>query len=232
MKYKVNTPFFIFNPKSYFTGEKIQEFAFLAEKLAEKYTELSIFMTAPFADLQKITAHTRNIIVTAQHMDGIEPGRGMGYVLPESLYESGVKAVFLNHAEKPMNFSELVKSIERANELDIITIVCADSIKEAKAIATLNPDIILCEPTKLIGTGQTSNDEYIRETNEAIKQINPDILVMQAAGISNADDVYKVISLGADGTGCTSGITEADNPKEMFESMIYSVKSAKRELEQ
>ena len=121
-----------------------------------------------------------------------------------------------------MSLAELSKAINRAKENYIETIVCADSIEEAKAIAKLNPDVILCEPTELIGTGKVSDDSYIEKTNEAIREVNSDILVMQAAGISTADDVYRTIKLGADGTGCTSGIVKADNPNEMLRDMVES----------
>lgn len=220
-KVELHTPFFVFNPKSYLYGEELLELVEVAEEIA-KEQEISIFVTAPFADLSSISQKASHVIVTAQHMDGIEPGRGMGHVLPESLVAAGAKAVFLNHAEHPMTISELTKAIKRAKELDIITIACADSILEAQAIAMLNPEILLCEPTELIGTGQTSSEEYIRQTNEAIKKVQPDMLVMQAAGISTADDVYRTLSLGADGTGATSGITEADDPKQALTDMIMA----------
>lgn len=196
--------------------------------MADKYP-ISIFVTVPYTDIVTISNATNNIIVTAQHMDGISPGRGMGYVLPNAIKDAGANATFLNHAEHSLTTSELVKSIEKANELNILTIVCADSIAEAKALSMLNPDIILCEPTELIGTGKTSDESYIIKTNEAIKSINPDILVMQAAGISTADDVYKTISLGADGTGCTSGIVCADDPKKMLIDMIEAAVKANKE---
>ena len=147
-------------------------------------------------------------------------------MLPESVYAAGARATFLNNAEKPLLVNELVKSISRAKELGILTIVCADSIQEAKAIAKLDPDCILCEPTELIGTGETSSEEYIHTTNDAIKSINSSIAVMQAAGISNENDVFRTISLGADGTGCTSGIVKAENPSRMIEKMIEAVAKA------
>lgn len=221
----VNTPFFIFNPKSYLYGEELLEFVDVAEDLSSK-KEVTIFLTAPYADLHAVSQKSKNVIVTAQHMDSLKPGQGMGHILPESLYAAGVRATFLNHAENPMLLSDLSKAIERANELGILTIACADSIQEAKAIAMLNPDIILCEPTELIGTGQTSDDDYIEKTNKAIKDINPDILVMQAAGISTADDVFRTISLGADGTGCTSGIVKAEKPKQMLIDMVEAAERA------
>lgn len=226
-KLTLKEPFFVFNPKSYLYGDELLELAMLVDRLGQE-NKLTVLVTAPYADLQRIKENTSHVIVTAQHMDGLFPGRGMGHVLPESLYNAGARATFLNHAERPLSLSELSKAVERADELGIITIVCADSILEAKSLALLNPDIILCEPTELIGSGQTSSEDYIKETNEAIKALNPDILVMQAAGISTAEDVYRTISLGADGTGATSGITEADNPKEVLTNMIMAVVEASK----
>lgn len=229
-KEQVKHPFFMLNPKSYLYGEELLELAKVADELAAKHP-ISVFVTAPFADLAAIKAATEHVIVTAQHIDGIEPGRGMGHVLPESVHAAGARATFLNHAERPLSFADLVKAMERADELGILTVVCADSLKEAKAIATLKPDIILCEPTELIGTGQTSGEEYIMKTNQAIKEVDSSILVMQAAGISTANDVYQTISLGADGTGCTSGIVKADNPKQMLIDMVEAAVNANIEKE-
>ncbi|MGT2951157.1 triose-phosphate isomerase [Streptococcus cuniculi] len=228
-KVAVKAPFFMFNPKSYLYGEELEGFAKVAEELALEYPDVSVFMTSPFADIRGVAAHTDQAIVSAQHIDGIKPGRGMGHVLADSVYAAGARATFLNHAERPLSFDELVKSVERADELGMVTIVCANSLQEAKAIATLEPDIILCEPTELIGTGNTSDASYVTATNEAIKAISPTTLVMQAAGISKPEDIYRVIELGADGSGCTSGITEAENPHQMLRDMVKAADKAWRE---
>ncbi|MCP2239024.1 triose-phosphate isomerase [Thermoanaerobacterium thermosaccharolyticum] len=225
---EIRTPFFVVNPKSYLYGEESLQLALAADKLAEEY-DVDMFFTAPFADLANIKSHTKNLKITAQHMDPLVPGRGMGYVLPESLKAVGVDAVFLNHAEHSLKLTDLVKAIKRAKELEIITIVCADSIEEAVAIATLGPDILLCEPTDLIGTGKTSSFDYINETTNKIKEINKDILVMQAAGITSGEDVYQTIIHGADGTGATSGIINAPNRAKRLEEMIQAIVKAKNE---
>lgn len=225
---KIRTPFFVVNPKSYLYGEESLQLALAADKLAEEY-DVDIFFTAPFADLANIKSHTKNLKITAQHMDPLVPGRGMGFVLPESLKAVGVDAVFLNHAEHSLKLTDLVKAIKRAKELGIITIVCADSIEEAVAIAMLGPDILLCEPTDLIGTGKTSSFDYINETTSKIKEINKDILVMQAAGITSGEDVYQTIIHGADGTGATSGIINAPNRVKRLEEMIQAIVKAKNE---
>lgn len=225
----IRVPFFVVNPKSYLYGEESLRLALAADKFAEDY-DVDIFFTAPFTDLYYIKSRTKNIKITAQHMDPLLPGRGMGYVLPESIKSSSAEAVFLNHAEHSLKLSDLVKTIKRAKDLELITIVCADSVEEATAIAMLEPDILLCEPTDLIGTGKTSGYEYIRETTRKIKDINSNILVMQAAGISSGEDVYQTIINGADGTGATSGIINAPDRVKMLEEMIQAIVKAKNEL--
>lgn len=227
-KVTVKAPFFMFNPKSYLFGDDIVEMAKVAEEMAVQYPEASVFVTCPFADISRVAAVTDKAIVSAQHIDGIKPGRGMGHVLPEAVKAAGAQASFINHAERPLTFDEIIKAVERAHELDMVTVVCADSLKEARAIATLEPDIILCEPTELIGTGNTSDASYVTSTNEAIKAVSPNTLVMQAAGISSAQDVYNVIELGADGTGCTSGITGAPDPKQMLRDMVEAAVKASK----
>ncbi|QCX34056.1 triose-phosphate isomerase [Caloramator sp. E03] len=225
---KIRTPFFIVNPKSYLYGEESLQLALVADKLAEKYG-IDIFYTAPFTDLANIKSHTKYIKITAQHMDPLVPGRGMGYILPESLKAAGAEAVFLNHAEHSLTLTNLVKTIKRAKELDIITIVCADCLEEAIAIAKLGPDILLCEPTALIGTGKTSSSEYMIETTTKIKEIDKNILVMQASGITTGEDVYKVIVNGADGSGATSGILNAPDKGKKLEEMIQAIVKATNE---
>ena len=226
---KVKPPFFVMNPKSYLYGEDLQKLALKAEELAERFPEITLFFTAPYAELAWVAENTGHLIVTAQHMDGIKPGRGMGMVLPESLIAAGVKAVFLNHAERSMTLAALTAAMKRAKELELITVVCADSVEEAKAIAVLGPDILLCEPTEQIGTGVTSDDAYLQETERAIREMNPDVLIMQAAGISTGDDVYRVIVSGADGTGGTSGILKAPDPRQRLEEMILAMEKAREE---
>lgn len=226
---KIKKPFFAFNPKSYLYGEELLKLAQKADEMAAKYPEITVMVTVPFADISNVANQTENIIVTAQHIDGVTPGRGIGHVLPESVYYAGARAVFLNHAERPLTLTELTKSMQRAQELGIETIVCADSLAEARAIANLKPTAILCEPTELIGTGQTSDESYITATNQVIKEVDENILVMQAAGISTPEDVYRTMKLGADGTGCTSGITNADSPIQMLEEMIVTLDQAYQE---
>lgn len=225
---KIRTPFLIVNPKSYLYGEESLKLAKAADRAAQE-TGVEVMFTCPFADIRYIRENTSRVVVTAQHMDSLKPGRGMGHVLPESLKAAGAEAVFLNHAENPLTVAELHAAMKRAKELGMATVVCADSVAEGLAVAKLGPDILLCEPTELIGTGTVADNSYVVEATTRIHEIDPNILVMIASGISTADDVYNVIKLGADGTGATSGILKAPDPCERVMEMARAMAKAAAE---
>lgn len=228
MKQQIRTPFLIVNPKAYIYGEETLELAKVCDELAQEY-DIDIIFTAQHIDIQKVAENTKNIIVTAQHMDGIVAGRGMGHILPEGIKAAGAKAVVLNHAEHQLTINQLAKAMKRAKELELLTIVCSDTLEETKAIATLAPDIMICEPTSLIGTGTTSDDDYIKATNAAVKSVDKNILIIQAAGVSTGDDVYRVIMEGADGSGGTSGILNAPSRKNKIIEMLDAIQKVKNQ---
>lgn len=219
---KIKRPFFIVNPKSYLYGDDAMKLAKISDKLAAKYNIDCIF-TGQLVDLPEIARETKHLIITAQHMDSLYPGRGMGHVLPEALIHRGIKAVVLNHAEKPLTIAELDATIKRAKEVGLLTIVCSDTVEQCKAIAELGPDVMICEPDSLIGTGNSSNADYIKQTTEAVRSVNPNILIMQAAGVSTGADVEKIMKLGADGTGGTSGIIKASSWEDKISEMMSAL---------
>lgn len=221
----IEPPFFEIGPKAFMYGERMLKLAKAADEASKKY-DVRIILTPQPSDIYLLAKETRHVLIFAQHMDPIPIGRGNGSILPEALKSSGAVGVILNHSEKPMTLADLSKAIQRADEVGLVTMVCADSIKEAEAIAQLSPNIIVPEPTELIGTGVTSDEEYVIATTSAIKKINPDIQVLQAAGIKNGHDVYKTIRAGADATGTTSGIMKAEDPEAMMYEMIHAVRKA------
>ena len=225
----LKTPIFGINSKSYMYGDRLLDLAKYADQLAEEY-DMTIMLSAPYVDLARIAQETKNLIVNAQGMDPTDVGRGMGHVLPESLANVGVDGVFLNHEERQMTSRQLVKAVSRATELGLNTIILVDSVEEAKMVAILEPTIIVCEQTKLIGTGKTSDAEYMHATREAIKQINPNIIVIQGAGNRTADDQYNAIKNGSEGSGASSGIFLAEDPKTKIKELLEGVIRARDEF--
>lgn len=212
-------PLFTVSPKTYLLGEESIDAAYLTDKIAAS-REHSIFWTAPAPELCAVAKSLKNAIPTAQHADLIGNGKGMGLVPLESLKAAGVKAVFLNHTAHPLPVDQLAATIDRARELEMLTIVAADSVTEARAVAAMDPDVVLCEPSSLVGTGQTSDDAYIAETISAVRSINPNIVIMEGAGIRCGDDVRRLISLGAQGTGISSALAIASDRKALLTELF------------
>ena len=225
---KIKAPFFEIGPKSYLYGDDVLDLALAADAASKKYN-VDIIFTCPLVELRRVAENTKYIHVFAPHMDTLKPGRGLADTLPESLVAAGAEGVMLNHCEKPVSIATLRASIQRADEVGLTTIVCADSIAEASAIAHLNPNIIVAEPSELIGTGKASDMEYVEASTRCVKDVNPEIQVLQGAGIKCYDDVYRNIFAGADATGSSSGIVglptrEARN--QMIDDMIRAVREA------
>ena len=226
---KIKPPFFEIGPKAFLYGEEMLKLAKVIDKTAMKY-DLDVIVTPQYTDIKLLADNTERIFVFAQHMDYLTPGRGLGSVLPEAVKAAGAKGVMLNHAEKPISMETIEKTIRRAEEVGLMTIVCADTVEDVKNIAKLAPDMIVAEPTELIGTGTTSDSNYVIETIKTVQAINPDIMVLQGAGISNGQDVYNTIKLGAQATGTTSGIMKSDRPYEMVEEMLFNLRKAWNEV--
>ncbi len=225
---RIKAPFFEIGPKSYLYGDDIVELAKAADAASEKYN-VDIIFTTPVVSIKEVKAATKRIHVFAPHMDPLVPGRGLTEILPESLVAAGAEGVMLNHCERPLSLGVLKETIRRADEVGLATIVCGDSLAEASALAELNPDIIVAEPSELVGTGVAVGPEYVQAATDAVKKINPDILVLTAAGIANGDDVYNTIRAGADATGTSSGVAKLKTREEraaMVDEMIGAVRRA------
>jgi len=90
----------------------------------------------------------------------------------------------------------------------------------------MNPNILVAEPSELIGTGIAVGREYVDACIELVKSTNPEIMVLPSAGISCGNDCYNIIKAGADGSGSSSGICKAEDPAAMAEEMMAAVRKA------
>lgn len=222
---KLKAPFFEIGPKSYLYGDDILELALAADAASEKY-DVDVIFTCPVVDIRRVAEATKRLHVFAPHMDPIYPGRGLADTLPESLVAAGAEGVMLNHVEKPLSFEALAETIKRADEVGLTTIVCADSMADASKIAALHPDIIVAEPSELIGTGVSVGPEYVAAATDSVKNVDESILVLTAAGIAGGEDVYNTIMAGADATGSSSGVAKAADRPAMVDEMISACRRA------
>ena len=227
--YKIKEPFFEYGPKCYMYGETLLNIAKGLDELAEKY-DVDVILDVPDTEIFNIAQNTKRIHVYSQHMDSLAVGKGMGRTLPEALKAAGAGGVMLNHAEHKLTMDEIEAAIKRADEVGLATMVCADSVDEVRQIAALAPNILVAEPTELIGTGKPADKEYVDEVIKVIREINPDIKPFPSAGISKGEDCYNIIKAGSSASGCSSAIAKAEKPLELAEEMIAAVRKAWDEL--
>ena len=229
MKPQIRVPYFEIGTKNYVYGDTLLEYAIAADKAAEKY-DIDVLI-CPAVEIRRVCENTKNLIVLAPYMDTLRPGRGMADVLPEGLKAAGAKGVVINHCEKPMSLPQMKATIDRARELDMLVFACADTLDEAKAIAQLHPDIINPEPSEIIGGGNgVSPMAYVKDSIRVIKDIYDDIMVEQAAGITNGQQVYDFIMAGSEAAGAASGIMNAADPIAMIDEMIAATRRAADDL--
>ena len=225
--YKISEPFFEYGPKCYMYGDTLVKMAKGLEKLAKKY-KVNVVLDIPDTEIYRVAkgVNKKYVHVYSQHMDSLTVGKGMGRTLPEAVKAAGAVGVMLNHAEHKLTIEEIEKAIKRADELGLATMVCADSVEEVKQIARLAPNILVAEPTELIGTGKPADKEYVDEVIRVIREINPDIKPFPSAGISKGEDCYNIIKAGSSASGCSSAIAKAENPLALAEEMIKAVRTA------
>lgn len=233
MKRQIRTPYFEIGTKNYIYGDTVLQYAKAADAAAEKY-DIDVLFITPVVEIRRVVENTKHLIVLAPYMDTLRPGRGMADILPEALKAAGAEGVVVNHCEKPMSLPAIQATIDRANELDMLVFACADTIAETKAIAELHPDIINPEPSELIGgtANGVSDMSYVKEVINEIRKIDPTILIEQAAGITNGQQVYDFIMAGSEAAGAASGIMNAKDPIAMIDEMVGAVRRAADDLKE
>ncbi|MGB9669456.1 MAG: triose-phosphate isomerase, partial [Anaerolineales bacterium] len=229
--FNLKPPFFELGPKAYLYGAKLLELARFADNLCVKYN-VQIIITPQCADIPLIARETSHVLVFAQHIDALKIGRGIGSILPEAVKEAGAVGALLNHVEKKLTLPEIEQTIRRADEVGLATMVCADNLQEAVAIAKMSPNVLLVESPSQIEAGKREiNDPFeIENINQTIWEINPEILVLHGGGISSGRDVYNIIKSGAQATGSTSGVILAVDPQAKLEEMISAMRQAWDEI--
>jgi triosephosphate isomerase len=122
-----------------------------------------------------------------------------------------------------MEISDIEAIIERAKQLDLVTVVCANNTPVSQAIAEFRPDCIAVEPPALIGSGipvSRAEPEIVSNSVKAVKDIDDDIIVLCGAGISTGKDVRAAIELGAEGVLLASGVVKAKNPEAVLRDLV------------
>lgn len=218
----MRTPCLVINFKAFKegTGRNALKISKTAEKISNKLN-VCIVVSPNFLDLKEI-AKKLSIPVFAQCCDAVEEGAFTGHVTAYQIKEARGSGMILNHSEKRMQLDDMEDIIELAKKYELTTIVCANEIEIAKAVAVLNPDFIALEPPELIGgkiSVSQAQPEVITKFVNEIKKYNTKIKLLVGAGVKNKDDVKKAIELGTDGVILASGVVKAKNVSQTIEDL-------------
>jgi len=227
----ISYPLILVNFKSYneALGNKAIRLAEYARKVTEE-TGIIIGVAPQYVDLREVSK--LKIPTFAQHADPIEPGSHTGHVTLESIKDAGAEGVIINHSEHRMILSDINFIIKKAKQLNLITVVCADTVEASIAVSTLKPDIVAIEPPELIGTGRAVSKvspDIVRSAVVGIKNVSKDVHILCGAGITNGEDVYAAIKLGTEGVLLASGVVKSNDPYKVLLEMAYAAKRAYEE---
>lgn len=148
----------------------------------------------------------------AQHVDPIPPGVGTGFTTAQQLLDAGAAGAILNHAEHKMPQNGLAIAVAHLHQLGLHSLVCADSLAQARAVARLRPTAIAIEPPELIGgdvSVTNADPEIVSGAVDAVRKIAPDTLTLCGAGVKTGADVRAALELGAHGVLLASGVVKA-----------------------
>lgn len=218
----INTPVIVVNFKTYAeaTGESAVELAKICEEIA-KETGKNIIVAVQEADMYRV-AQAVSIPVFSQDIEPIEPGAHTGHTLPEAIKESGAVGTLLNHSEYRFPMDMLIKSIKRAKEIGLFTIVCAPTPELASEIAEFIPSMIAIEPPELIGgeiSVSTAKPRIISDTISQVHKVN-NVPVLCGAGVKDKNDVEVAIKLGAEGVLVASHVVKAEDPAKVLRELV------------
>ena len=203
------------------SGRNAVKLAKLAEKFA-RTSRFSVVVCPDAGDLEEVAKVCRAVKVYSQHLDAVEPGQTTGLFPPALAKKLGCSGTILNHAERKIPFSTLAATVKLCKKYKLKTLVCADTDKEAKKVAQLNPDFVAVEPPDLIGTGKSISrlrPELVKKSILTVKKLNRKISVLVGAGVTTAEDVRASLQLGADGVLVASAFAASKNPGKWLESL-------------
>jgi triosephosphate isomerase len=186
-----------------------------------KRTDTEFVLTPQLPDVRMIADKT-DLDVLAPYIDAVEPGRGMGKILPETIADTGADGVVINHAENRDTLTDIVWKINRCRDLGMDSVVCVDSLEMGQSVLEFDPDLLIYEMPEDLGTERAitqTHPERVERFLAMVEEQNPRTRVLVGGGISTPDDVRLAFEQGADATGAASAISLADNP----ESLLYSI---------
>jgi len=222
----LQTPVIVLNVKTYgqAIGKDVIQIAKIMEEVG-KETDVSMAIAVQATDIYRVKNEV-SIPVWAEHIDPITPGSHTGWMLPEAVKEAGAVGTLINHSEHRLTLANIDACLTRAEEIGLDNIICTNNVATSKAAAALNPQFVAVEPPELIGgdiSVTAADPDIVRNSVEAVKDVNDSVKVLCGAGVKNGNDVFKALELGSAGVLLASGIVKANNKKEVIQDLASGI---------
>lgn len=209
-------PRIVVNAKAYAEATGGDGVRRLAEACAALPKAAGVALAVPAVELAWLSRSAGlRLPLYAQHCDAREPGAATGWVTAEAVAAAGAAGSLVNHAEHKLPHAEVAAVVARLHQAGLASLVCADSLAEATALAALRPTMLAVEPPELIGgdVSVTSADPAIvSDAVKAVRKVSPATLTLCGAGVKTGADVAAALRLGAHGVLLASGVVKAKDP--------------------
>ncbi len=173
-------------------------------------------------DLARVAASVR-IPVLAQHVDPVAWGACTGFVPPEAVRASGARGSLVNHSEHPLSPRTCAEVVRRLASLSLAAVVCAPTVRAARALAQLRPPYLAVEPPELIGGDRavsTARPELVAAAVRTVHRVSPRTRVLCGAGVHSRADVARAVELGSEGVLVASAVTKAAHPRRVLDDLL------------
>jgi triosephosphate isomerase (TIM) len=208
------TRLFVINFKNYpeISADKTVTLALAAQKAA-KTLNVKIVIAPPQPSIG-IVMQNVDIPVFCQHIDDAKIGQSTGFFIPELARSYGASGSIINHGEHRLSYVTIINLVQRLKQLNMTSVVCAQTPNEVAELAKLNPDFIAIEPPELIGSGKAVSKDSPKIIIDSIKsaaQNSKYTKLICGAGIVDQSDVTAALQLGVEGILVASGIIKSNS---------------------
>ncbi|MCK9314310.1 MAG: triose-phosphate isomerase [Methanocorpusculum sp.] len=218
----MSSPLILVNFKSYRegAGNNAGQIAEAAEIIMQE-SGVTIGVAPQFVELHPFCKHYE-IPVYAQHIDAVE-GAFTGRIPAFTVRAAGCTGSLINHSERRLTIADIEACVEAAKFNHLESVVCTNNAGVSAASAAFAPTYVAVEPPELIGSGISvakANPDIIRNSVEAVKRVNPDVMVLCGAGIQSGECVKTAIDLGASGVLVASSVVKAKDPEAVLRDLV------------
>ena len=208
-------------------GADGRAFAELIERVGRE-TGAEFVLTPQVPDI-RLAATATDLTLTAPAVDAVEPGRGMGRLLPEALREAGAAGAVINHAENRDTLADVAAKIRRCREVGMDSLVCVDGVEMGRAVGAFEPSGMVFEKPADIASDRAitqTHPERVERFVATRDEVCPDTKVHVGGGVATAEDVRLAFEQGADATGAASAVSLADDPESLLRDIGRVVAAA------